>query len=155
MNSAKDVLRILHADDDESFRLLIRATIDAHPELSSRCEVRLVEDGSDAVAYLRGDGKFADRESYPLPHLVLLDQRMVRMDGVEALRVIREDESTRHIPVFLLSTSDQDALAQEVREVHGSFTICKPLDFSEFPPLYELIVDFATRALQLPRLARA
>ncbi|MEZ6235715.1 MAG: response regulator [Phycisphaerales bacterium] len=145
------VLRILHADDDESFRLLIRNTIDRDPALAARCEVRLVADGTDAVEYMLGKGKYADREAYPLPHLVLLDQRMVRMDGLEALRAIKADESVEHIPVFLLTTSDQASLAEEFRALRGSLTITKPLDFAKFKPLYSLIVDFAIRALELPR----
>ena len=143
-------LRILHADDDESFRLLVRRTIDRTPNLAGRCDLRLVDDGTEAVGYLRGEGEYADRGAHPMPHLVLLDQRMTRMDGIEALREIRTVPKAAHIPVFLLSTSDEPGLANACNAVPGAFCVRKPLEFSRFAPLYTLIVDFASTVLELP-----
>ncbi|MCA9298579.1 MAG: response regulator [Phycisphaerales bacterium] len=146
-------LRILHADDDESFRLLVRTMFESDETLTALCDLRIVEDGTEAVAYMRGEGAFSDRGAHPMPHLVLLDQRMNRMDGTEALREIRKLDEAARVPIFLLSTSDQLILSKEFLALGGSFCISKPLDFSKFKPLMHGIVDFSIHVLELPRSA--
>lgn len=145
---APEPLRILHADDDETFHLLVRTSM--RPQVdAARCTFEFVSDGSEAVDYVLGRGAFWDRARFPLPHLILLDQRMKAMDGLEALQRIKDDPRGRRIPVFVFSTSAQSSLAEKCYEMGGAFCIEKPLDFERLGPTLERIVDFSINVLRL------
>lgn len=73
---------ILIADDSENDRLLLRSALRAVPELQVLAEVG---DGEKVRHYLEGAAPFSDRSKYPLPHLLLLDLKMPRMDGFAVL----------------------------------------------------------------------
>lgn len=147
-------LRILHADDDESFTLLVRHSVRADPALSSRCDIRFVTDGSVAVDYVMGRGEYADRVKNPFPHLILLDQRMRTMDGAEALAAIKTHPLGLRTPVCILSTSAQPSLVEACYKLGGAFCVEKPLDYSELGPRLKLLITFAIEVLGLTRLPR-
>jgi len=143
------VLRVLHADDDDSFQLLTRRAIKAQG-LEARCSIHFVRDGSDAVDYVLGRNAYEDRQQYPLPHLILLDQRMLSMDGVDAMARIKRDPQGRMIPTILFSTAANESLVASCYEHGGAFCIEKPMDFSRLGPVLGLIIQFATEVLRLP-----
>ncbi len=93
---------ILMADDDPDDQMLAK---DALEESRVRNELRLVDDGEQLIDYLKHQGKYADPDSSPRPGLILLDLNMPRMDGREALSLIKADASLRRIPVVILTTS--------------------------------------------------
>ena len=66
-----------------------------------------LDNGDDAAAYIGGAAVYADRQRFPLPGLVLLDLKLPRRSGFEVLQSIRDNPSTRHIPVVVLTSSDQ------------------------------------------------
>jgi CheY-like chemotaxis protein len=108
MKSEKNLV-ILIADDDADDRLM---TKEAFEELQIKNELFFVKDGVELLDYLNRQGAFADPESSPRPSLILLDLNMPRMDGREALREIKKDESLKSIPVSIFSTSraEEDVL---------------------------------------------
>jgi CheY-like chemotaxis protein len=63
--------------------------------------------GDDAAAYIEGSALYADRLRYPLPGLILLDLKLPRRSGIEVLQFIRDDWAAKHIPVVVLTSSDQ------------------------------------------------
>src|SRR5262249_50103637 len=67
-------LKILFADDDETFRLLVKRAINSKSELNQICGIDFVTDGTEAVDYVLGNKQYKDRDQYPLPHVLLLDQ---------------------------------------------------------------------------------
>lgn len=146
-----DILRILLADDDKSFALLVRRALAEHPDTADRCTLTCVMDGGAAVDYVVGRGAYVDRVHHPMPHLVLLDQRMTLMDGTEALRQIRQEPRARYIPVCLLSTSAQPSLLEEAYDAGASFCIEKPMDFDALQAKLSLTIRFAIEVLELPR----
>src|SRR5689334_22237166 len=91
--------------------------------------VQIVRDGGEAVAYLSGEGKYANRAEYPLPVLVLLDLKMPGMDGFEVLSWIRQRDGIRGLPVVVLTSSN------EIRDVNRAYALgansffVKELDF--------------------------
>jgi CheY-like chemotaxis protein len=95
-------ITILIADDDPEDRMLAE---DALKEGRLVNDVRFVEDGEELLEYLQHRGKFEDPESSPRPGMILLDLNMPRMDGREALKVIKQDPELRRIPVVVLTTS--------------------------------------------------
>lgn len=148
MNGEK-VLRVLHADDDESFRLLVERVAASEPRLVNRCRIRFATDGADVVDIVLGRKDHGDRIAHPLPHLILLDQRMVTMDGVETIRILKADRIGKRIPVVLFTTSSQDSLIEACYTMGATFCVRKPLEFERLAPMLASIVEFAVDVLEL------
>ncbi|MCB9851264.1 MAG: response regulator [Phycisphaerales bacterium] len=143
-------LKILLADDDDSFTLLVKRAVQDQPDVAAKCELHCVSDGGEAVDFVLGRGDFADRAKYPKPDLVLLDQRMRQMDGAEALKEIKSDQASRRIPVCIYSTSTQDKLYEQCYAQGAVFCIAKPLEYEQLGDKMRLIIEFATSVLELP-----
>ena len=120
------VTTLLLADDDPDDRLLVRDALD---ETRWTAELRSVEDGVELMDYLRRRGRYADPSEAPPPSLILLDLKMPRKGGHQALKEIKEDPNLRRIPVVILTTSRQE---QDISRSYGlgvnSF-ITKPSSF--------------------------
>src|SRR2546429_5508391 len=69
--------------------------------------VQVVRDGEEVIAYLNGEGKFANRAEYPLPELLLLDLKMPRIDGFEVLRWLRQQPGLATLRVVVLTSSKE------------------------------------------------
>ncbi len=94
--------------------------------------VDVAEDGVEALDYLFGSGRFADRDTGILPQVILLDLKMPRMDGLQVLERIRADERTKLLPVVILTTSNEDRDKIESYKLGANSYIRKPVDFSQF-----------------------
>lgn len=94
-----------------------------------------VEDGEAALDYLHGRGAFADRKRFPLPHLMLLDLRLPKVDGLEVLKEVKNDENLRAMPVVILTTSDAERDMVMAYEQHANSYVTKPVNFAEFSNL--------------------
>jgi CheY-like chemotaxis protein len=68
--------------------------------------LRCVDDGEDAIAWLAGEGQFANRAEYPLPDILILDLKMPRRGGFDVLEWARQSKEFQHLPVIILSSSD-------------------------------------------------
>ena len=86
---------ILLAEDNEDHVVLIRR---AFAQARFLNPVQVVSDGIQAIAYLNGDGKYADRNAYPVPALLLLDLKMPNKDGVRSPRVDSSPASSKRPP---------------------------------------------------------
>lgn len=93
---------VLYADDSADDRFLFEH---AYREAGVPQPLRIVDDGAEVEAYLRGDPKYADREKWPVPGLIVLDLKMPRRTGQETLEWIRGSEDWRAVPVLMLSAS--------------------------------------------------
>ena len=123
---AKLILLVEDNPDDAELTLL------ALQENGVLNEVVWVKDGVEAVDYLFRSGAYATRDPNVLPQLVLLDLKMPRMDGIEVLRRIRSEPSTRLLPVVILTTSAEDSDRLN-GYLHGANSyIRKPVDFEQF-----------------------
>jgi two-component system response regulator len=112
-------------DDEELTRI-------AFAEAKVANQLQVVRDGQEALDYLFAEGPHADRDTNPLPQLVLLDLKLPKIDGLEVLRRLRADERTALLPVVILtsSTEEQD-LMRGYRNGANSY-VRKPVDFGEF-----------------------
>src|SRR4051812_19668406 len=93
---------ILLAEDNEDDLLVIRKAFQRSNLLNP---VHIVRDGEEAVAYLEGKGKYASRDEYPLPDLLLLDLKMPKVDGFEVLAWVRQHPTLRALCIVVLTTS--------------------------------------------------
>lgn len=118
---------IVIADDDEEDRELARRAL-----IQSRLANNLVfvEDGEELLEYLNRTGRYTEPASIAPPGLILLDLKMPRMDGFEALRQIKESPTLRPIPVVALTTSDADEDIARTYALGVNSFIQKPVTFA-------------------------
>lgn len=138
-----DRTTILHVEDDDAHAELVRRELG---KAAPRSPVRRLIDGAEAIAYLSGEGAYADRAANPLPALVLLDLRLPKVDGLEVLRFIKEREALRAIPVVMLSSSESDRDLRRAYGAHVNSYVVKPLDHLRFR---ELLSELARYWMEL------
>lgn len=119
---------LLVEDDDDDVRLTQRA-FDKGKIMN---ELYVVHDGEEAMDFLEHRGKYTDPEQAPEPGIILLDLNMPRMNGREVLKKIKSDKSLRHIPVVVLTTSDQEKDIHDCYEDGANTFITKPVEFGKF-----------------------
>lgn len=139
---------ILHIEDDPVHRLLVSKTL-TNRGLTNR--VMEAEDGQDGLDYLYGVGKYADRKTYQMPQLILLDINMPRVDGFEVLTRIKNDPDLKAIPVVMLSTSARDEEIARGYELGANAYLTKPISFSEFVAKLENLQFFWTITAEVYR----
>lgn len=98
----REVVRVLVVDDNEDHAFLTAAALRSVEGV--RVEVESVRDGAEALDYLYRRGEFAER---PRPHLVMLDLKMPKVDGLAVLERLKEDRELREIPVVVVTSSSQ------------------------------------------------
>ena len=124
----------------EPLKLLLVEDNDAHAEMVKRSfkqhkvsnEIYHVDDGQKALDYIFREGEYTDEEKYPRPHCILLDLRLPKVDGLEVLRRIKGDDSTRKTPVVILTTSSADKDIAQSYEYNANSYVVKPMDFTKF-----------------------
>jgi two-component system, response regulator len=94
-------------------------------------DIVLVRDGVEALDYLLGTGPHAAAPQ-PLPEVVLLDLNLPRVDGLEVLRRLREDPRTKHLPVVVLTSSNQEQDILSSYDLGANSYVRKPVDFDQF-----------------------
>lgn len=92
----------------------------------------IVRDGAEALDFLFCKGAFADRDPREQPQLILLDLKLPKVDGLEVLRRIRESESTRTLPVVILTSSREEQDLIKSYSLGANSYVRKPVDFNQF-----------------------
>jgi len=141
-------ITILICDDDADDRLLTRQALeDAHVSNA----VKFVEDGEQLLDYLYQRGEYAgETGAAPRPGLILLDLNMPNMDGREALKVIKADETLRDIPVVVLSTSGLDEDIVRSYQLGVNSFITKPVTFSGLVDAMDVLGRYWLEIVELP-----
>ena len=104
--------------------------------------LQVVTDGREATHYLSGQGKYADRETHPLPKLIVMDIKMPRMTGFEVLEWIKHDGFLRRIPVIIVSSSDRAQDIDRAYELGANAYMVKPVSFQAVERLFETITHY-------------
>jgi two-component system response regulator len=94
-------------------------------------DIEWVRDGVEALEFLRCEGNWAQRRNGH-PRLVLLDLKMPRMDGLEVLRQLKQDPRTRHIPVVMMTSSQEEGDLMASYSLGVNSYVVKPVDFDSF-----------------------
>jgi CheY-like chemotaxis protein len=95
-------------------------------------EIVVVHDGVEALDYLFGRGAYAERNLNNQPAVILLDLKLPRMDGIEVLRELRAHESTRLLPIVILTTSEEEQDVLNSYSLGCNSYVRKPIDFLQF-----------------------
>jgi CheY-like chemotaxis protein len=142
-------IRILMAEDNDMDVFLVREAFE-----QGRLTVHLdvVENGVDALAYLRQEGPHAHAQR---PDLVMLDINMPRLDGLSTLKAIRQDPALRSIPVVMLTTSDAETDVIRSYESFANAYIVKPVSMDNFFQVVRTFEDFWFSVVRLPGQNRA
>jgi CheY-like chemotaxis protein len=138
---------VLAAEDDEFDAFILKRVFE---RIATPSRLVIVSDGQEAVDYLHGEGSYADRLTYPLPALLLLDLKMPRMNGFDVLAWLSERSQFKNLPVIVLSASCHETDIQKARQM-GAWQFCtKPMAFEQS---VELIENLLNRWLRNPRSA--
>jgi CheY-like chemotaxis protein len=127
---------ILLAEDSEDDALLMRR---AFKQAGLRYPLVTVESGDEAIAYLAGEGKYSDRQKYPVPALLLLDLRLPGMGGLEVLKWIRSHPVWKMIIVVILTSSDFYRDVDRAYELGANSLVIKPAEYSQLVQTVKLI----------------
>jgi CheY-like chemotaxis protein len=129
----KPILVMLVEDNVDHAELVIR-TLEEH-RIANRVHHFL--DGQSALDYLFRRGEYTDRPSSPLPHVILLDLRLPRVDGIDVLKTIKESDKLKTIPVVVLTTSEAEKDVTRAYNNHANSYLVKPVGFEEFKMLMD------------------
>lgn len=91
-----------------------------------------VKDGEEALNYLFAKGEYADRSIKDTPRVILLDLKMPKVDGMEVLEEIRAHPETEHIPVVVMTSSQEEKDIVKSYSLGVNSYIVKPVDFEKF-----------------------
>jgi CheY-like chemotaxis protein len=127
------ILVMLVEDNVDHAELVIR-TLEQHRIAN---HVRHFLDGQSALDYLFHREEYADPADHPRPHVILLDLRLPRVDGIDVLRTIKESEELKAIPVVVLTTSEAEKDVARAYYNHANSYLVKPVGFEEFKKLMD------------------
>ncbi|MFZ3230999.1 MAG: response regulator [Pseudobdellovibrio sp.] len=138
---------ILAADDDQDDCQTIK---EAFKESQLLNEIHFVSNGEELLNYLNRKGKFKDQKKYPFPGLILLDLKMPKIDGCEALLEIKKSPKLNHIPVVVLTTSTEEEDILRTYSLGVNSYITKPNTFDSLVQILKDIGHYWFNTVQLP-----
>jgi len=125
-NHAKEILLV--EDNPNDMELTIRAL----KKNNIANDIHTVTDGAEALDYFFAKGNYSDRDILQNPKLVILDLKLPKVDGLEILRQIKQDERTKTIPVVVLTSSKEESDVVASYKLGANSFIVKPVDFEKF-----------------------
>ena len=134
---------LLVEDNPGDARLAIEALKDAKVNNN----LSWVQDGVEAMAFLRREGAYSD---VPRPDVILLDLNLPKKDGREVLAEVKADKDLRSIPVVILTVSGAEEDIVKTYNLHANCYIRKPIDLDQFIKVVKAIKDFWLSIVILP-----
>ncbi len=123
---------ILLVEDNPAHAELVMRNFEDHRVANT---IIHLSDGETALEYLFQRGLYSSERESPRPHVILLDLRLPRVDGLDVLKEIKSSDKLRRIPVVILTTSEAERDAAQAYEQHANSFLVKPLDFESFTNL--------------------
>ena len=125
----------------------VRLTREALKENKVHNNLFVVEDGVEALAFLRKENQYANS---PRPGLILLDLNLPKMDGRQVLAEIKADPKLKRIPVVVLTTSEAERDIFETYNLHANCYVTKPIDLDQFITVIKAVEGFWLTIVKLP-----
>jgi two-component system, chemotaxis family, response regulator Rcp1 len=125
----------------------VRLTQEALRDSKLHNRLSVVEDGVEAMAFLKREGHYNDS---PRPDIILLDLNLPRKSGREVLEEIKQDDVLKRIPVVVLTTSEDERDVMASYNLHANCYITKPVDLSQFITIVRNIKEFWFTIVRLP-----
>jgi len=122
---------ILLVEDDEDDQFFMKIALE---KAGIRDPLKIVNDGRQAIAYLSGDGEYADRALFPLPTLIFLDLKMPYINGFGVLEWLRERGEFSNVPVIVLTSSPEERDQTHAYQLGARCYLLKP-------PTREMLLD--------------
>ena len=126
MMPQKTLLLVEDNPDDEAL------TLRALRKYNLANEVVVVRDGQEALDYLFGEGEYSARDANLLPQVILLDLKLPKVDGLQVLERLREHQTTRHVPVVVLTSSNEEQDMSRSYDLGANSYVRKPVNFEQF-----------------------
>ncbi|TCV87438.1 response regulator [Sulfurirhabdus autotrophica] len=117
---------LLLVEDDPNDVMLFRRAMDKSKMANP---LQLAKDGEEAVAYLSGEGLYADRNTYPLPAIMLLDLKLPRKSGLEVLEWLRDQPGINRLPVVVMTSSKESTDVGRAYDLGANSYLVKPVSF--------------------------
>jgi two-component system response regulator len=147
MSEKRNIAPILMAEDDPDDRLITQKALDqnrvANPLVT-------VQNGEELMDYLNHRGKYAGSDKAPRPCFILLDLNMPKMDGREALKLLKSDENFRKIPVVILTTSKAEEDILKSYNSGANSYITKPVTFEGLVNVIRSLKSYWLEIVDLP-----
>ena len=141
------ITTLLLADDDPDDRMLVNDDLE---EADWTVDLRDVEDGDELIDYLRRRGRYANRAESPRPGLILLDLKMPRRGGLQALKEIKETDLICRIPIVVLTTSSAEEDIAGAYDLGANSYIVKPSSFSALVDMMQTLEKYWLDVVTLP-----
>jgi CheY-like chemotaxis protein len=148
MSGESSRLIILVAEDDENDAFLLKRAFEKN---GIALPVHICQDGDTAMAYLKGQGEFADRDVYPFPRILITDLKMPGRNGFEILEWLQSHPECNLIPKIVLSASNQEVDVIRAYQLGANCYFTKPSGPADLKKLVQLVHEFWTTA-ELPPL---
>ena len=126
----------------EDQRMDIELTLNAFREARLANNIQVATSGEEALDYMLGKGKFADRKVHPLPDLILLDLKMPGIDGFEVLKQLKKTEKLKRIPVVVLTSSKEEGNRALSFNLGANSYLVKPVSFDGFLHIVKEIGEY-------------
>jgi CheY-like chemotaxis protein len=151
VNNTQNHPVILVAEDrDEDLFMLQRA----FSQLGVDTPVQYLRNGEEAIAYLKGQGRFANRDEFPMPTVLLLDLKMPRKNGFEVLEWIQQQPSLNELRTIVLTTSEDVYEVSRAYQLGAASFLTKPLNFNEFKDTIQMVHNYWMMLNRPPNLQR-
>lgn len=137
-------VRVLVADDNEDHLYFIERALN---QIEGDLQIDTVQDGVEVMDYLNRRGDYSGKER---PHLILLDLRMPRRDGIEVLEELKADPKLRKIPVCVLTSSDRPEDIEAAYARGGNSYVVKPSDLKGILEELQIVGDYWAKTATLP-----
>jgi CheY-like chemotaxis protein len=149
----RKLFSVLLVEDDENDVVLVTHTF---KKAQIQNPLQVVTDGAEAVEYLKGDGKYENRERWPLPELIVMDIKMPRLSGFEVLEWVKGNGGPlRRIPIVIVSGSDNPDDINRAYELGANAYMVKPMDSRGVEHLFQSITHYWGLECAKPELEEA
>jgi len=138
---------VLLAEDNPDDVLLVRL---GFRKAGCGIPIFVVNDGEQAIQYLKGQGKYADRAKFPIPGILLLDLKLARLNGFDVLTWIRQRPEWKCLPVIVLTKSHFGKDIEQAYDLGANSFLSKPTDLNEWMSAVRQMIRFWLFESSLP-----